>query len=141
MENVSMLDFSQLSEISFWFDPALRPMSAKTSLVLGSFFLFLILLKFIGRLFYLNYKKSLQPPEKKLISSIESLLITMGFAGLAWVFFAYENIPFLSARFWMLVWLLGFIVWAYMIGRYAFIALPEALNALQAQKRREKYLP
>lgn len=136
-----MLNLKLLTDLSFWFETAPFPMSSKTTIVAGSFFLFFIALKIIGRLFYLNHKKNLRAPEKKLISRTESMLVTMGLLGLAWVFFRSEGVPFLSMRFWFLLWLAGFAVWVYLIVRYGLIEVPKHIASLDAAAARERYLP
>lgn len=68
-------------------------------------------------------------------------LLTMSLSGLFLVWFRYERAYFLSARFWLLVWLIGFIVWLFYILKYQFKVMPQARAQLQKTQEFNKYLP
>ncbi len=135
------MDFNRLFDLIFWFDMAPTGLHLRTAIVFASFFIMLLLFKFVGKLVYMRYKKELLGPEKRMIRMIESFLLTMGFAGLAWTFFAFEGLPVVAARFWMLVWALSAVLLLYVIAYYILVDMPNELKSLQHKERFEKYLP
>lgn len=79
--------------------------------------------------------------EIKVLSRYVSLLITMGAVGLLWTGFRYEKIFVLSARFWSVVWIIGFGVWFYFILKYQLRVVPMARKQAEERKMFNKYLP
>lgn len=135
------MDINRFFSIFYWFSLEPQVLSLRGAIILSSFFTFFILLKILGKMLYFRYKKDLSTPEKKLVSKVESMLLTMGFAGLAWVFFSYEGLPILSARFWFLVWGVSFVIWGYLLLHYALVQLPPQISAIKDKERFSKYLP
>lgn len=135
------MDINRFFDLIYWFSLEPQIMSLRGAILLGSFFAFFILLKVLGKIVFLRYKKDLSAPERRLMSKAESMLLTMGFAGVAWVFFAYQGLPILSARFWFLVWIVSFILWAYTLMHYALVALPEEIKKIKEKERFNRYLP
>jgi len=60
--------------------------------------------------------------------------------GLVLLFFNYELIPFLSARFWFLLWGAGMIVWLVFILK-ALIKIPDRKKQIEKDKEFRKYIP
>jgi amino acid transporter len=56
------------------------------------------------------------------------------------LFFSYEEIPFLSSRFWYLLWLVGIILWLYFIIKNIF-DIPEKRRNKTKEREFNKYLP
>ncbi|MBI4268556.1 hypothetical protein HY627_01855 [Candidatus Uhrbacteria bacterium] len=135
------MDINRFFNLFYWFSLEPQVMSLFGAISAGSFFGCFILLKILGKFAYLHYKKNLSAPEKRLMAKAESMLLTMGFAGIAWVFFAYEGLPILSARFWFLVWVVAFVLWGYLLLRYALVELPPQISAIKQKERFSKYLP
>ncbi|MDO8490096.1 MAG: hypothetical protein Q7S47_01615 [bacterium] len=135
------MDINRLFSLFYWLSLEPQVLSLRGTIILTSFFGFFILLKILGKMLYIRYKKDLSAPEKNFLAKIESMLLTMGFAGLAWVFFAYEGLPFLSARFWFLVWGVSFVIWGYLLLRTALVQLPVQMAAIKEKERFNKYLP
>ena len=60
--------------------------------------------------------------------------------GLLLTFFNYEMVPFLSARFWLLLWAAGMVVWlAFIIG--LVVKIPQRKVLLEKEKEFKKYVP
>ncbi len=135
------MDFNRFFDVFYWFNFEPNTLSLRTAFFWFSFFAFFIVLKFLGKIVVQHYKKELLAPEKRLLSKTESMFLTMGFAGIAWTFFAYEGLPIISARFWMIVWLVSFVLWAYIIAHYALVEVPPLLRDYREKEKREKYLP
>lgn len=88
-----------------------------------------------------NKKDLLSKPQRKLFAKIQSMCSTMGLLGLLWLFFAYEQVPLLSSRFWVPV--LGIIagLWIYSILRYSNLEMKPQLQQIAEKERIEKWLP
>lgn len=135
------MDLNQLFDVFFWFNLEPESLGIWTTVLFLSFFALLLVSKVLGKALYLNYKKTLLAPEKRLLSKCESFFLTMGFSGLAWTFFAYEALPILSARFWIFVWIVSCILWIYFLAHYALVEMPVLLGQIKEKEKREKYLP
>lgn len=94
----------------FWFN--LRPgtMAQIYSQLLIALIIFLIVLAVC--LFIAKRKKSVF---KKTFISLYDFAISNAFFGLLLLFFNYEIVPFFSARFWFLLWLIIALTWLYYI--------------------------
>ena len=91
----------------------------------------------ITLIYYKKYKKTLYA---KLWSSGYSFSLTGLIIGLLWLFFVYEQVAFLSSRFWFIVWFLIHAVWAWFIYKKVK-RLPEINKQIQAKKEYKKYIP
>jgi len=60
--------------------------------------------------------------------------------GLLIAFFNYELVPFLSSRFWLLLWGIGIIVWLFFILK-RLKSIPERKKQLAEEAEFKKYLP
>lgn len=69
-----------------------------------------------------------------------SLLVVSGILGLWYWFVASQQIPFLSARFWLPLLAILFIWWAVRIVRYARVTVPAERERLQKTKEVDKYM-
>ena len=78
---------------------------------------------------------------KETALKIARLFTTMGFLGLVWLFFAVEQVTFIQARYWMIVWMLGIVVWAVYIIRYVKIDIPKEREMHNQYQERSKYIP
>lgn len=74
-------------------------------------------------------------------SRLGTCAFTGGLVSLMLLFFRYEKVPFLSARFWMVFWLIGVIAWLVLLIHKARTAVPSAVAMHQRQRRLAKYLP
>lgn len=135
------MDINRFFDLLYWLN--LEPAALRTHVAVfwASVFGGMIILKFFCRAIYVNYKKALTPPEKKLLFKIESMLLTMGFSGLVWTFFAYESLPILSSRLWMVLWMIGLVFWIYAILHYALVEMPPRIEGIVKKEKFEKYIP
>lgn len=69
------------------------------------------------------------------------LLLTMGILGYVYLFFAWQDIPLLAGRFWLLIWLVTVLVWQAFILRYLFFVVPKLRRDIDQRRKFEKYLP
>jgi hypothetical protein len=135
------MDVKQLFELSYWLTPHPGPLDIKTII----FFLILFGSGIAGKIGLKIYQKKnkaiLAKPQKKLFSKIESMCLTMGILGLAWLFFAYETISFLSGRYLFVAWCVSLGMWIYFIWHYYDTEIQPAIQALKEREQIEKYLP
>ena len=76
----------------------------------------------------------------KVLEKIKSLVFTNFFIGLLLLFFTYEAIPLLSARFWFLIWFGSMFFWTYRIVIYSQ-EIPKRKEAFLKEKEFKKYIP
>lgn len=136
-----MIDIAKIATVHFWFQIRPLPMSKAFTVGFFSFFLIMIIGKAVIRTYASKMKKQFTRADKKLYNLIQSLFLTMGSLGMAWTFFAYEGIPILSARFWLLLWFVSSSIWMYVIIRYYVVEYTDFKVQLAEKERLEKYLP
>lgn len=66
--------------------------------------------------------------------------LTNALIGLLLLFFNYESVPFLSARFWMGLWLLAMIGWMIPVVK-GLMAIPHKKKEMEQEKEMKKYIP
>ncbi len=87
--------------------------------------------------FYNKKKKTLYA---KIWSSFYGFFLTGMIVGAFLLFFTYEGVPFLSARFWFLIWFLVHVVWLYFIIK-KLKKIPEIKKEIAGRKEYKKYIP
>ena len=133
------INFRQLTEPGYLFARFAPPLSRDFLIVwlsggIGFFLSGLILRILISR-------SSLAPVWVRWWKRVGSMLSTMGFLALLLLFFRAEDVPVLSARVWMLAWLVGLLIWTSMLSWAAWREIPAQASAYQEQQRIRKYLP
>ena len=132
------LNLIKFFNLSYLFD--LRPsIYASTVYFLLAVFGALIVLSLLIKIIEQKFKP--QQFLKKLFQKYFSLFLTMGLVGLALLWFRYENAAVLSARFWLLVWALAFVIWLVNIFQYQLKIVPPAREKSEQKKIFQKYLP
>lgn len=124
-----------LLTLSFWFNSrpgALMPALEKGFVV----FLFLLLIGFVVFLF-LQKKKTIF---RNLFKKLGGFCLGNAIIGGILLFFIYEGVPLLSARFWLLFWLIGMGVWLFFILK-RLKEIPKRKEELEKEKAFKKYLP
>lgn len=123
--------------LNFWF--SLRPgvfIGWSLKIILG-FILLLIILALAAGVGKKRWAKSLYAG---LWRGLYYFFLTNAVIGLILVFFNYEMVPFLSSRFWYLLWAAGLAVWLFFIGK-AVVKIPQKKARLEKEKEFKKYLP
>lgn len=128
---------SNLLSLGFWFNFRPEPLEDNNlKYFIGLLFFFLagnLVLVFLKR----KYGRSLY---KKFLDGLSSFALVNLIVGAFLLFFAYEGVPFLSARFWFLLWAAGLIVWLVFIARN-LAAVPKIKERLEAEKKYRQYIP
>ena len=123
--------------LNFWF--SLRPgvfIGLSLKIILGLIFL-MIILALVSGFGKKRWSKSLYAG---LWQSLYYFFLTNAIIGLVLVFFNYEMVPFLSARFWFLLWIASLIIWLYFIYR-TIIKIPQRKARLEKEREFNKYIP
>lgn len=122
---------------NFWFSA--RPgalIGSSLQIVLG-FIILLIILSIISGVIRKRWSKGLY---SSFWSGLHTFFWVDAVIGLLLTFFNYEMVPFLSARFWFLLWVIGMLVWLFFIYRIA-VKIPEKKARLEKEKEFNKYIP
>ena len=122
---------------NFWFSA--RPgafIGFSLKIVLGFIFL-LIILSIVGGVIKKRWSKSLYAC---FWSGLYTFFLANAIIGLVLTFFNYEMVPFLSARFWFLLWGISLAVWLFFIYR-TIIRIPQKKARLEKEKEFNKYIP
>ncbi len=123
---------------SFWFSPNPLPPSPTTTVVLAGLFAAMALASIAVRVVRRRTRDKLR---RALLARIAAMLAAMGILALLFFFFHYEQVSFLGARFWFLLWGAGLIVWIVFLVRFARVHVPRMRAKNQADRMRAKYLP
>ena len=123
--------------LNFWFN--IRPVAfigSSLKIVLG-FILLLIVLAVIAGIGKKRWTKSLYTA---FWNSLYYFFLTNAIVGLVLTFFNYEMVPFLSARFWFLLWGASMVVWLVFIYKKV-VKIPQKKAQLEKEKEFKKYIP
>lgn len=132
--------FAPFLNIKYWFNA--RPVPLGPSLVGGifAFFGWFIIATIILRVVAHGLKRQ-DPLKAGIFRRIATLLSTTGLLGIMFLFFSYEQLPFLGMRFWFLFLFLGFTVLLSKIALYVVRDYPSLKNERAEQQRLRRYLP
>ncbi len=133
------LDFQKFFQLSRFFD--LRPaIYLETVFFLLAVFGFLAVGAIIIKLVELSGRVR-KKYQVELLKKYFFCLIIMGVLGIFWTWLRYEQVYILAARFWIVVWLIGLIIWLIFIWRYQFKIIPKIVRRERERKEFQKYLP
>ncbi|MBI4239698.1 hypothetical protein HY620_01765 [Candidatus Uhrbacteria bacterium] len=135
------MNLDQLFTLRYWITTNPGTLSLPTVISFGIFFCLCIAAPFLFTLYYRTQKKVLAKPEKRLMQKLKSMCVTMGGLGLVWLAFAYETLPILSARFWLLILIVCAGIWIYAIYGYATKDMKEQLEQIKQREQLSKYMP
>ena len=128
---------SNLLSLNYWFD--MRP-AAMAGIAQKSLLAFCVLLGIGIISFYIVSKNNKGGIYNKIYKKLGSFSSTNLIIGLFMIFFTYELIPFLSSRFWFLLWAVEMGVWLYFIGTN-LSQIPGRIEELKKEKELKKYIP
>lgn len=126
-----------LFKLQFWFNlrpGPLTPISGKALIVL---IVVSLLVYLVIKIYKRKNKTSLY---NKILNGLENFSLSNFFIGLFLLFFSYELVPFLSSRFWFLLWAIGVGVWLFFIIKSA-VVIPTIKQKIEEEKEFKKYLP
>lgn len=134
-----MIDLHPLITPSFWFSLFPEAMGPGFE---RAFFLFFGLMIVVGAIVRIVARH--RKDDKYVVRTFQKIgkmLLVMGLLGMLWFFFTFEEIYFLGARFWLLVWIIGAGIWKFQIWRYVKKTIPAERLATQSKADFNKYLP
>jgi len=126
---------SNLFTLKYWFGinaGSLEPVAQKV------FVVFLVLL--LALAIYSKYRKREKGTYLRIWTKMASFGTTNLIIGIFLLFFTYEAVAFLSARFWFLLWLASMIIWLNFVYK-DYKKIPELLDKRKKEEEFKKYIP
>ncbi len=125
-----------LISLSWWFDRG--PNQDPTTLKI--YFIAFLAMIIVGAVVRMLSKRRLKDRfALEIARRTATLMVTMGVLGIGYWFFAFERIPFLSSRFWLIVWLITGLIWLHSILKFAYKKVPKERERLNQRKDQRKY--
>mgnify|MGYP001607231297 FL=1 len=122
--------------LSWWFE--LVPIV--DALTLRALFIAGILLLLVGGIIRMVSKKRSEDRfAREIVLRAASVLVVMGLLLVLYWFFAFEQIPLLSARFWILIWIIVLLFWVWRVIRFARKTVPAERARLNQTAEQRKY--
>lgn len=135
LQNYKQKTMNNLITLNYWFNMRAGELTNAAQWILIFFIVMLAIFYIISYIY--SKKKGLY---FKIANRIKSFTITNGTIGLVLLFFTYEAIPFLSMRFWFMVWFISMIIWLVFIIRN-LLQIPKLKEALEKEREFKKYIP
>ncbi len=133
-----------MNYLQYFFNPAhlfnLRPQAMTTRAVATLGIIAVVMI--IGGVGLTIWQRQLKDGLKiKGLRRLVHVLYTTGGLLLTYLFFGWQGIALLGARFWLLVIALVDIVWLGFIAKYFFITMPKRRAEIDGQRNFKKYIP
>jgi hypothetical protein len=125
-----------LFSISYWLN--LRPNSFEPTA--QRYFIIIVVLLLILTIVFSILKSKNRSFYNKIWRKLNTFFLTNFVIGLLFLFFYYEMIPFLSSRFWLILWTIGDLVWLFFIIKI-LVEIPKIREAIAKEKEFKKYIP
>jgi hypothetical protein len=126
---------NNLLSAQFWFNTSPVPLIPQTANLLLGLLGLLVVLAIIS--YVLRSKKGFY---SRFWSKLGNFFLSNSLIGGALWFINTELVPFLSARFWFLLWIAGMMVWLAFIINFAK-SLPNKKKEFEEKKKFQKYIP
>lgn len=133
------IDWSVLLTKSFWLSA--QPGIMTRPLAIGLLVIFSACLLVAVVMAIVMARRRQRGPALRLWRKMQNLCSTFGIIGFVILFFFWQQVPYLSSRWWLLVWLVGVLIWLGFIGRFGFVDLPARQAELERARAQEQYLP
>ena len=132
------LNFTEFVTFSYWFNMFPGPFVGLifwlvVSKMLGGFILG------IGGKVLSGYVVK-DPSYKKLFNKLSALFFTQGVLLALTLFFSQTATPFLSSRFWLIIWFLILVIWFVYILKFWIFVLPKERKDRKDWQQKQKYL-
>ncbi len=126
---------NNLLSLSFWFN--LRP-PTMLEIFNTLFLVFLVILLILSIIaFYFKKKKRLY---KSFWLKFYDFTASNLMIGLLLFFFSWQAVPFLSARFWLVLWFVLILAWLYFLIKH-LRKIPKRKEEAEKKKSFDKYIP
>lgn len=126
------MDFTRLLTSTYWFDtnPGIQTTTFKGLLILS------LIIAAFGGLMFIN--KLLYP---KVRAKLGYLLVTSGLLSILLLFFRFEGVYLLSARFLYLLLIIIMLIWAVVVLVYLIKDYPTEIKNIEEYQKFSTYLP
>ena len=130
--------------LKYFFNPShlltLRPpaMSLRAITILAVSFGIIIIVGVAGKLAEKKIKDGLKI---KAYRQIYHFGLTMGILGFVYLFFSWQGVVLLSARFLLLIWLITLLTWLGFILKYLIFDVPRLRKNIDEKRAFNKYIP
>lgn len=125
--------------LNFWFQMQPPSFLAWVGITLLVVFTAMVIVGIAAKIY--AAKSSLDKFLRRAVQRAGTLLLAMGLLGLFICFFTYEQVPILSMRIWLLVWLLSTVLWAWSIVKYVRVEIPAKRELMAERERINKWIP
>jgi len=123
--------------LNFWFSVRPGIFTTASLNVMFGFIILMIVLVIATRVVKKKWAKSLYA---NFWASLSSFFLTNVIVSLLLTFFNYEMVPFLSSRFWFLLWGIAMLVWLFFLYRI-IIKIPQKKALREKEREFKKYVP
>ncbi|MFH1620833.1 MAG: hypothetical protein ABIB04_01985 [Patescibacteria group bacterium] len=125
--------------ISYWF----KPTPTLFIPVVNWIFLGLIACAVLAgfAMFFLKMRGGKEKLTKRALGKAGTFLLNFGLSGFVLYGLLYERVPYLSMRFWLLIWLVGFGYYAWLVYKYIFVEMVRIKQEKVEREKFEKWLP
>lgn len=132
------LNFAELMTFGYWFNFYPGPFEGVVLWLMVGKMVAGFVLGFAGGILVDYVCKD--PSYKKLIGKFSNLFYTQGVLLALTLFFTQTATPFLSSRFWLVVWFVILFVWFIFILKYWILVLPMERRDRNDRQQKQKYL-
>ena len=122
---------------NFWFSARPGVFIGYSLRIVLSFIFLLIILSIVSGVIK---KRRFRSVYYSFWNGLYTFFLTNAIIGLLLTFFNYEMVPFLSARFWFLLWVISMLVWLFLVSKIA-IKISEKKAQMEKEKEFKKYIP
>jgi O-antigen/teichoic acid export membrane protein len=122
--------------VDFWFNTRPAGLIGSSAWVLSAFLVLLLAMA----IFFNIIKNRKRNFYNKIWNRLALFSTTNFIVGMFLLFFTYETIPFLSMRFWFLLWGLGMLVWLIFIFK-VLKEIPKIKEEMAKEAEYKKYIP
>lgn len=134
------IDWGKIFSIPFWLDVNPGELSDRFEKI----FLVILLISygfyFISKYYQKRLVASRNFIKAKFWHKVGTYGLVMAVSFTFLFFFRYEAIPILGGRFWILLWIIGGVIWFAFLAKFYFIEVPEQLKDLELRQRQGKYM-
>ncbi len=113
-------------------------MQLRAIIILAVIFGFIVAIGVVSKMMETHIKDDLKI---KAYRRIFNLGLTMGILGYVYMFFAWQGVTLLSARFLLIIWLVVLLIWLGFIIKYLTLDVPKLRKNINDRRNFEKYIP
>jgi len=136
---VLLSNIKNILTFNYWFNLSPGPFLPLALKILYIFFGLILIIGIASK--FVSKKHKNYPPLRNIYQKFYYYLTSMAVFGLILVFLRQQNVYFLSAPFWFIIWLVSALLWLFFIIRYITVKVPKVKEEIELKKEMDKYLP